>query len=196
MTWRWWLRHRQHSLVREGSSGRGSGRHRCLPGPRSASLSLPRSCSGSTRRVFLTSLGDTDDATRMIEVREWMAGASWFDLTLPRFGGAYPLVSHWSRLIDVPLALLLSGFEFSLPADEAELVVRALWPLLVFWAFVYLLAREAEIRGGRIGGAVEHSAHRDVHHRHRAVPVRPHRPPQRDDPLRGHRHPALGAQLR
>ena len=33
---------------------------------------------------LLTSLGDTDDATRMIEVREWMAGASWFDITLPR----------------------------------------------------------------------------------------------------------------
>lgn len=98
---------------------------------------------------LLTSLGDTDDATRMIEVREWMAGASWFDLTLPRFGGAHPLVSHWSRLIDAPLAGLLSGFEFFLPADEAELVVRALWPLLVFWAFVYLLAREAQIRGGR-----------------------------------------------
>ena len=78
-----------------------------------------------------------------------MSGASWFDMTLPRFGGAHPLVSHWSRLIDVPLAGLLSGFELFLPADKAELVVRALWPLLVFWAFVYLLAREAEIRGGR-----------------------------------------------
>ena len=98
---------------------------------------------------LLTSLGDTDDATRMIEVRAWMSGASWFDLTLPRFGGAHPLVSHWSRLIDVPLAGLLSGFELFLPADKAELVVRALWPLLVFWAFVYLLAREAQIRGGR-----------------------------------------------
>jgi hypothetical protein len=98
---------------------------------------------------LLTSLGDTDDATRMIEVREWMAGASWFDMTLPRFGGAHPLVSHWSRLIDVPLAGLLAGFEILLPADRAELAVRALWPLLVFWAFVYLLAREAQIRGGR-----------------------------------------------
>ena len=78
-----------------------------------------------------------------------MSGASWFDLTLPRFGGAHPLVSHWSRLIDVPLAGLLSGFEIFLPADKAELVVRALWPLLVFWAFVYLLAREAQIHGGR-----------------------------------------------
>jgi hypothetical protein len=47
-----------------------------------------------------TFLGDPDDATRMIEVREWMAGASWFGLTLPRLGGAHPLILHWSRIID------------------------------------------------------------------------------------------------
>ncbi len=140
---------RRHSLMREGLERARLGR---------ASL-LAWSALGVTifaALVFwfdptrlLTSLGDTDDATRMIEVREWMAGASWFDMTLARFGGAHPLVSHWSRLIDAPLAVLLAGFEIFLPADEAELVVRALWPLLVFWAFVYLMAREAEIRGGR-----------------------------------------------
>ena len=74
---------------------------------------------------------------------------------------------------------------------QAELAVRALWPLLVLWAFVY----PARPRGGdprrARGGAVEHPAHRDVHHRHRAVPARAHRSPQRDDPVRGHRHPAL-----
>jgi hypothetical protein len=144
---------------------------------------------------LLTSLGDTDDATRMIEVRAWMSGASWFDLTLPRFGGADPLVSHWSRLIDVPLAGLLLGFELFLPADEAELVVRALWPLLVFWAFESAGTRGADPRRPH-GGAAQHSAHRDVHHRHRAVPARAHRPPQRDDPGRGHRHPAARPQLR
>ena len=98
---------------------------------------------------LVASLGDTDDATRMVEVREWMSGASWFDMTLARFGGAHPLVSHWSRLIDLPIALLLSGFEVFLPPAKAELAVRAVWPLTLFLVFVYLLAREAEIRGGR-----------------------------------------------
>jgi len=41
-----------------------------------------------------------------------------------------------------------------LAAAGAELAVRALWPLLLLWAFVYLLAREAEIRGGRTAALV------------------------------------------
>jgi hypothetical protein len=98
---------------------------------------------------LVTSLGDTDDATRLVTVRELMAGAPWFDTTLPRFGGPDVLVSHWSRLIDLPLAVLLAAFELALPPADAELAVRALWPLLVLFAFVYLMAREAGLRGGR-----------------------------------------------
>lgn len=98
---------------------------------------------------LLTSLGDTDDATRMLQVRTLLDGASWYDMRLPRYGGAEPLVSHWSRLIDAPIAVLLYGFELVLPRDQAELAVRAVWPLLVLLAFVYLMARETQLRGGR-----------------------------------------------
>ena len=52
---------------------------------------------------LLVSLGDTDDATRLYQVRHLMATGAWFDMTLPRLGGDTPLVSHWSRLIDLPL---------------------------------------------------------------------------------------------
>ena len=62
-----------------------------------------------------TSLGDTDDATRLVEVRALIDGGAWFDNTLPRFGGAQPLQSHWSRLIDLPLAAMLSTFELVMP---------------------------------------------------------------------------------
>ena len=103
---------------------------------------------------LITSLGDTDDATRMVEVRELIAGAPWLDTTLPRFGGPDLLVSHWSRLVDAPLAALLSTFELVLPPAEAEFAVRAVWPLLVLLAFVYLVAREVEIRGGRSAALV------------------------------------------
>jgi hypothetical protein len=99
--------------------------------------------------LLTTSLGDTDDATRLVEVRELLGGAPWFDTTLPRFGGAHPLVSHWSRLVDAPLAMLLGTFELVLPQAQAELLLRAVWPPLVLLAFAYLLAREAELRGGR-----------------------------------------------
>jgi hypothetical protein len=140
---------RQHGLMRDGFGRAQLGRASLLAWSAIGVMVFAALVFWFDPTRLLTSLGDTDDATRMIEVRAWMSGASWFDLTLPRFGGADPLVSHWSRLVDAPLALLLSGFEFFLPVDEAELVVRALWPLLVFWAFVYLMAREAETRGGR-----------------------------------------------
>lgn len=94
------------------------------------------------------SLGDTDDAMRLIEVRELIDGRSWFDNTLPRFGGAEPLQSHWSRLIDLPLAALLTAFDLMMPEAGAELALRIVWPLTLLLAFLYLLGRETDIRGG------------------------------------------------
>ncbi len=100
------------------------------------------------------SLGDTDDATRLVEVRELLKGRSWFDNTLPRFGGEEPLQSHWSRLIDLPLASLLSTFELVMPQATAELAVRVVWPLTLLVALLYMLGREAEMRGGRWAGVL------------------------------------------
>src|ERR1700704_5482796 len=54
-------------------------------------------------------LGDTDDAVRLVTVRELLGGAPWFDTTLPRIGAPQPPVSHWSRLIDLPLAATIGG---------------------------------------------------------------------------------------
>jgi hypothetical protein len=96
-----------------------------------------------------TSLGDTDDATRLTQVREFMAGAPWFDTTLPRFGAPEALVSHWSRLVDLPLAMLLSVFGLVLSPENAEIAVRAVWPLMLLLPLIYIIARAGEIRGGR-----------------------------------------------
>ncbi len=98
-----------------------------------------------------TMLGDTDDATRLVQVRELLAGASWYDLTLSRFGGSTPLVSHWSRLIDLPLALLMSMFGLIMSPAAAELAVRAFWPLLVLCFAIRLMLHEAELRSGQTG---------------------------------------------
>jgi hypothetical protein len=99
-----------------------------------------------------TSLGDTDDATRLVEVRALIDGGAWFDNTLPRFGGAQPLQSHWSRLIDLPLAATLTTFELAMPPATAEMAVRIVWPLTLLLALLYFLGREADLRGGRWAG--------------------------------------------
>ncbi len=89
-------------------------------------------------------LGDTDDAVRLLTVRELLAGASFFDTTLSRIGAPDVLVSHWSRLIDAPLALAILLLRPLLGPEMAETAVRAAWPLLLFFALALVLARHAE----------------------------------------------------
>lgn len=46
---------------------------------------------------------DPDDAMRLVQVRDWMAGQSWWDVSQHRlWGGQFAM--HWSRLVDLPLA--------------------------------------------------------------------------------------------
>jgi hypothetical protein len=94
------------------------------------------------------SLGDTDDAVRLLTVRELLAGGSFFDTTLSRIGAPDPLVSHWSRLIDAPLAVLMLLLRPLLGAETAELAARALWPLGLFVGIALVVAREAKRQGG------------------------------------------------
>jgi len=93
--------------------------------------------------------GDPDDAVRLYQIRTWMAGAGWFDLVLPRLGGGEPLQSHWSRLIDMPVALLIRLFSLLLSHDSAELAARVIWPTLLLASLVMFIARETHRRAGR-----------------------------------------------
>jgi hypothetical protein len=93
-------------------------------------------------------LGDSDDATRLVSVRELIAGAPWFDTTLSRIGAPEPLLLHWSRLIDFALA---SGFVVLRPflgMDGAELGTRIVWPVLLLYALMLVTVREIQIRAG------------------------------------------------
>ena len=98
-------------------------------------------------------LGDTDDAVRLVTVRELLGGAPWFDTTLPRIGAPEPLVSHWSRLIDLPLAATIGGLTPLLGPERAELATRIVWPALLFLALALIVAREAQRQAGPTGAA-------------------------------------------
>jgi len=89
-------------------------------------------------------LGDTDDAARLVQVRELIAGQAWFDLQMPRFGGAEPLISHWSRLIDLPLATLIWLMSPVFGQAAAETVTRVLWPTMLAGVMAYVVARFCE----------------------------------------------------
>ena len=79
-----------------------------------------------------------------------MAGAPWFDTTLPRIGSPEALVSHWSRLIDLPLAILIGALSPIIGPDRAELATRIAWPALLFFALALVVAREAHRRAGTV----------------------------------------------
>src|SRR5260370_6720866 len=81
----------------------------------------------------------TDDAMRLVEVRDLIAGQAWFDLAQHRLDP--PGVSmHWSRVIDAPLAALILLLRPLAGAAAAEAVTLTLWPALLFGAALLLVA--------------------------------------------------------
>ena len=71
---------------------------------------------------------DSDDAMRLVELRDWIGGQSWFDLRQYRIASDYE--THWSRLIDVGLAGTLWVFALFAAPATAERLMFAAWPLL------------------------------------------------------------------
>lgn len=84
-------------------------------------------------------IDDPDDAMRLLEVRAWLAGQSWWDVTNYRAGGVGGYAMHWSRLADVPLAALILLFDIVLPRAQAEIAAAALLPPLQLLGVLFLL---------------------------------------------------------
>nr|WP_289624402.1 hypothetical protein [Sinorhizobium sp. 7-81] len=91
--------------------------------------------------------GDNDDVMRLVQIRDLLTGQSWFDLTQRRLGLDGTLM-HWSRLIDFPIAALISLFKPIVGMGQAERIALAIWPMLLV---VPLLAAMG-LAGRRIGG--------------------------------------------
>ena len=77
-------------------------------------------------------LVDTDDAMRLTQMRDWLAGQGWFDLQQKRMAlpPAPPYESHWSRLVDAGLAGVFLFFNAFTDQAHAERLLRVVWPLL------------------------------------------------------------------
>src|SRR5262249_51517526 len=73
---------------------------------------------------------DADDAMRLVQVRAFLAGQSWFDLHEARIAPPFGYDTHWSRLIDAGLAGVLSILHAFAGQALAERLLGVLWPLL------------------------------------------------------------------
>jgi hypothetical protein len=100
--------------------------------------------------ALLTSLGDTDDATRLVQLGAFLEHGRWWDLRLERIGAPDPVISHWSRLVDLGLAVIFKAASLVLDPARAELAMRIVWPSLVLLGLLILTARDAERDGGAL----------------------------------------------
>ncbi|RYD45249.1 MAG: hypothetical protein EOP63_02245 [Sphingomonadales bacterium] len=84
------------------------------------------------RAIGALDLSDTDDAMRMAQVRDLLAGQSWWDLSQYRVnpaGGG--VLMHWSRIVDAPLATGILLLKPLFGQAMAERIVMTLWPPLL-----------------------------------------------------------------
>ncbi len=91
---------------------------------------------------------DTDDAMRMVEVRDWLSGQNWFDLVAHRLEPPGGLAMHWSRVIDVPIGILVRGFGLVADPIHAERLARLAFPLVLQAAMIGATAATARILAG------------------------------------------------
>src|SRR5690606_31880777 len=84
---------------------------------------------------------DTDDAMRMVMVRDFLAGQGWYDLVQHRLNTPYGAEIHWSRLIDLPLAALLFLSTQFTDLETAQIVTGTIWPLMLLAILLWLSAR-------------------------------------------------------
>lgn len=93
-------------------------------------------------------LPDPDDVMRLVQVRDWLGGQHWRDLTQHRLGLA-GVPMHWSRLGDLgPAAIAVTAAPL-VGKPAAETVAVILYPAALFLLFLMLSIRLAS----RIGGA-------------------------------------------
>lgn len=82
-------------------------------------------------------LPDTDDAMRLQQVRDWIAGQGFADVSQHRLAGG--LAMHWSRIGDlVPAALILLFRPFT-SQHAAEVAAVIAWPIAQFAVLLALV---------------------------------------------------------
>jgi hypothetical protein len=104
-------------------------------------LSYTRALEVWTKGTFF----DPDDAMRLVEVRDFLHGQTWFDMTAYRLDPPAGVFMHWSRIIDVPLAILIKFFGLILPPDLAERASRLIFPLALQALLCLGIARLAKV---------------------------------------------------
>lgn len=83
-------------------------------------------------RLSVGQFPDPDDVLRLVQVRDLLAGQSWFDPVQYRIDPPQGTPMHWSRLVDLPLYLVIAAFTPLFGQAVAEIIAVIAVPLLTF----------------------------------------------------------------
>ncbi len=98
-------------------------------------------------------LGDTDDAMRMAQIRDWMACQNWYDLRQYRLAPPEGAPMHWTRVVDVQVTLLIHASGLLFEPARAEIAARLAYMFILFGFMLWGAARLGRMLAGPAGVA-------------------------------------------
>jgi hypothetical protein len=101
------------------------------------------------KRVLVWGLIDNDDVMRVLQVRDWLGGQNWFDVSQHRLNPPQGGDMHWSRLADLQLAALMAPLTAIFGADLGPKYAAFWAPLVLAVPYVWVVARTAKSLGGQ-----------------------------------------------
>lgn len=104
-------------------------------------------------RADYTGLGfrDPDDAMRLAQVRDWISGQPFWDVSQHRVNPPFGGPMHWSRIVDMPIAGIILLLRPLMGTGAAEMIACIAVPLLLLCglvASVFVAARR--MAGARV----------------------------------------------
>lgn len=92
-------------------------------------------------------LPDADDMMRLQQIRDWLDGQKFADLTQYRLGAA-GVPMHWSRIPDLVPAGIIWALQGLLGRHAAEVTAVIIWPAILLGAAVWISGRIARLVAG------------------------------------------------
>jgi hypothetical protein len=81
--------------------------------------------------IAAMTLPDADDYLRLQQVRDWLTGQGWFDITQHRVNPPTGGLLHWSRVVDLPIAAGITLLTPLVGQPMAETITVVALPIIV-----------------------------------------------------------------
>ena len=91
-----------------------------------------------------------DDFLRIHQVLNWLEGQGWYDLKAYRMAPPDGADIHWSRLVDLPIGLLVEFFQLFAGWQTAWRLATIAWPYIVYVLTLLALIRLTQHFTGKV----------------------------------------------